>query len=337
MNTKELIKKYWFIGVVAIVLIAFIGLYAVDTYKNREITVNSKQIDGKYVAYTLDDQPVYADDLYESLYDAGGLSQVVVAYERAVLNAAYETTEEMNNIAANSASSILSSYSQSYIISSLESMGYYNGIDDLTQYYVDAQKQEMMIKEYVSANTEEYLSPLVGTNGRIIYHILVKCDTTPVNDEEGNIIAYEANPTQEQTDKLNEVLAYLQDENNRFEYAAYQYSEDTGSAQQGGYIGMINEENAEIYDQMFAKASHELEENEVSEPIVSSFGYHIIKNAGSSTENILNDFYYLSELENNYPTLALKAIMLKAEELGFEIKDEDIKAQILSQLESEAE
>ena len=81
MDKKELLKKYWFIGVVAIALLVFVGIYAADAYKNRDIVVNNKQIDGKYVAYELDGQPVYADDLYESLYEAGGLSQAVVAFE----------------------------------------------------------------------------------------------------------------------------------------------------------------------------------------------------------------------------------------------------------------
>ena len=84
MDKKELLKKYWFIGVIAIALLVFVGIYAADAYKNREIVVNNKQTDGKYVAYTLDGEPVFADDLYSSLYDAGGLSQAVIAYERAV-------------------------------------------------------------------------------------------------------------------------------------------------------------------------------------------------------------------------------------------------------------
>ena len=84
---------------------------------------------------------------------------------------------------------------------------------------------------------------------------------------------------------------------------------------------------------VFANKSMELAEGEISEPIVSQFGYHIIKNAAVSNEAFLKDYYFLSELENNYPTLAIKAIMEKGAELGFEIKDEDLKAQIEAQLE----
>ena len=334
MDKKELFKKYWFIGVVAIALLIFVGIYAADAYKNREIVVNNKQTDGKYVAYSLDGEDVYADDLYASLYESSGLSQAVVAFERAIFNEGYETTDEMKTNASNSAASILSRYSEDYVLESLKAMGYTNGIDDLNQYYIDAQKQEKLIKDYVSANTDTYLKDSIGTNGRLIYHILVMCDTTPVTDENDNVIGYEANPTDEQKEKLAQIQEALADENNTFEYVAYMYSDDS-SKSNGGYIGVINEENKGNYDMVFANTSLQLNEGEVSEPIVSQFGYHIIKNVATTNEAFLNDYYFLSSLESTYPNMAIKAIMEKGKELGFEIKNDDLKAQIEAQLEEE--
>ena len=55
-------------------------------------------------------------------------------------------------------------------------------------------------------------------------------------------------------------------------------------------------------------------------------------------EKLLEDYYYLSEIQNNNPTLAVKAIVEKGNELGFEIVDEELKAQIDAQIaESEVE
>lgn len=336
MNTKELLKKYWFIGVIAIALLAFVVMYSVEAYNNRDITVNNKQIDGKYVAYSIDDEPVYADDLYNSLYEFqnAGASQAMVALEREIFRTAYETTDDMKNRATISVSNIINSYSKDYLDTYLKSVGYVNGFDDINDYYIDSLKQEQLLKEFVLNNQDEYLTSELGTNGRIIYHILVKCETSEVTDDQGNVIAYEANPTEEQTAKLNEILEALKAEDSSFEYTAYTYSEDS-SKQNGGYIGLINEENAANFDQMFANASLALNEGEVSEPVVSQFGYHIIKNVASTPEKMLDDYYFLSDLQNNNRTLALKATLAKGEELGFEIKSEELKNYYNSILESE--
>lgn len=335
MNAKELLKKYWFVALIALALTAFVVMYSVDAYKNRDITVKNKQIDGKYVAYTIDDEPVYADDLYDSLYafQNNGASQVMVNYERQVFNTAYETTDEMKNRAAISVANIINSYSKDYLDKYLRSVGYSQGFEEMDKYYIDSMKQELLIKEYALAHEDEVLGDL-GTNPRLIYHILVKCETSEVTDEQGNVIAYEANPTDEQKAKLDEILEALKAEDSSFEYTAYTYSED-GSKDKGGYIGLINEENSTMYDQMFAKTALALADGEVSEPIVSQFGYHIIKNAGTSPDKLLDDYYYLADMQNSNPTLALKATLEKGKELGFEIKSEELINYYNSIMESE--
>lgn len=335
MNAKELLKKYWFVALIALALTAFVVMYSVDAYKNRDITVKNKQIDGKYVAYTIDGEPVYADDLYNSLYayQNNGASQVMVNYERQIFNTAYETTDEMKNRAAISVANIINSYSKDYLDKYLRSVGYSQGFEEMDKYYIDSMKQELLIKEYVLAHQDELLSDL-GTNPRLIYHILVRCETSEVTDEQGNVIAYEANPTDEQKAKLDEILEALKAEDSSFEYTAYTYSDD-GSKERGGYIGLINEENSTMYDQMFAKTALALADGEVSEPIVSQFGYHIIKNAGTSADKLLDDYYYLADMQSSNPTLALKATLEKGKELGFEIKSEELINYYNSIMESE--
>ena len=59
-----------------------------------------------------------------------------------------------------------------------------------------------------------------------------------------------------------------------FEELAKQYSEDTGSKEKGGDLGffgpgkMVKE---------FEEATQKLKKGEVSEPVKTQFGYHIIK------------------------------------------------------------
>ena len=127
METKELIKKYWFVAVLALVLLVFIGMYSYETYQNREIKVSNKVVDGKYVAYSIDGNDYYADDLYDTLYETSGESQALSYFQRKVLEQAYETTDDMKSYASVQATNIISSYSESYLDSYLKSRGYENG------------------------------------------------------------------------------------------------------------------------------------------------------------------------------------------------------------------
>lgn len=102
MDFKELLKKYWFVFLVGIVLIGFIGVYAIQSQQNKQVLVSSKQNEeGKYVVYSIDGEDVYADDFYNSLYTENGLRACFVAFQRAILDKAYTTTQEQKDLASN--------------------------------------------------------------------------------------------------------------------------------------------------------------------------------------------------------------------------------------------
>ncbi len=73
-----------------------------------------------------------------------------------------------------------------------------------------------------------------------------------------------------------------------FEEAARKYSEDPGSASNGGSLGYATPER---YDPAFARAMVALRPGQVSYPIESSFGYHLIK---------LNDIKIDRDSDNAY-------------------------------------
>ena len=76
--------------------------------------------------------------------------------------------------------------------------------------------------------------------------------------------------------KANEVKAKL-DGGAKFEDVAKEYSTDTASAQNGGDLGTINNTNKGQYDADFIKAAFALKANEISAPVKTQFGYHIIQ------------------------------------------------------------
>lgn len=74
----------------------------------------------------------------------------------------------------------------------------------------------------------------------------------------------------------NEVIAKLNG-GAKFEDVAKQYSKDTGSASSGGVIGWITKDNESSYDPDFVKGAYALKVNQISAPVKSQFGYHIIE------------------------------------------------------------
>jgi len=332
MNFKELLKKYWFVALLGVVLAVFIGVYTSDSYKNKELTVASKQVDGKYVVYSVDGENVFADDFFNSLYTENGLGCTFMAYQRQILSKAYETSEDMSNVASNYAAYIYQQYGEEYINSQLTALGYTEGSDDLINYYIDSQKSDKLVSEYLKAHVDDTVTDYIEENDpRIIYHILIKvADITAEQDADGNNV-YTANPTEEETAKLNSVLEALKTKS--FQEVAAEYSDDS-SATSGGYIGCISNANGANYYPIFTKTSMALGDNEVSKPVVSSAGYHIIWNAGNSIDTLTSDSSFVSEIQGIDQLLSLKAIVSKADELGFEIVDEDLADMINAQLES---
>lgn len=68
-----------------------------------------------------------------------------------------------------------------------------------------------------------------------------------------------------------------------FAALATQYSTDPGSAQSGGELGFVNYENSGLVTE-FIDAAKQLGENEISDPVKSKHGYHIIK-----TTNVVSE------------------------------------------------
>lgn len=91
-------------------------------------------------------------------------------------------------------------------------------------------------------------------------HILLK--TSPVlSDAQGQ-------------QELEQIASDIRSGKISFARAAEKYSQDTGSASQGGELGWASPNN---YDPAFADALMKLEKGQLSEPVHSSFGWHLIE------------------------------------------------------------
>lgn len=91
-------------------------------------------------------------------------------------------------------------------------------------------------------------------------HILIKTNAL-VNDDMAK-------------QKLIGIRQAIQNGTTTFEAAAKTYSEDPGSAEKGGDLGWSNPDR---YDDMFKKGLLKLKKGELSQPVQSAYGWHLIK------------------------------------------------------------
>ncbi len=83
--------------------------------------------------------------------------------------------------------------------------------------------------------------------------------------------------------KADEIVAILRKSPDRFEELARKESQDPGSAESGGDLGFFG--RTEMVD-AFSDSAFSLAENEISDPVRSEFGFHIIKVTGIRPETI---------------------------------------------------
>ena len=325
MQTKELIKKYWFIMVLAVLAVGFIVFYAVDSAQHAEKEISALTVDDKSLIYSINGENYYADDLYEELKPRYAFTSNFMALDRLVTDKAVETTSEMESLAASNAQYLLSMYDEDTLANDLRSMGF-NGIDELDDYYLYVQKNVQLSKDYFMQHQSEYVDPYIAEkNPRLISHILISVADVEETENEDGTTTLTAHPTAEEEAKLNEVLSAL--ENEEFADVAYEYSDD-GSASNGGYLGLIDEDSKSTYVEEFADVAMSLEEGEVSDVVLSQYGYHIIKCDATTASNLLNSQDFLSALYSRQSNLYAKVIVEKAEELGIVIDDEEFQNEI---------
>jgi len=125
-----------------------------------------------------------------------------------------------------------------------------------------------------------------------------------------------------------EVKAKL-DAGGKFEDLAKEYSTDTGTAKKGGDLGWFG--TGEMVPE-FEEAAYALKKNEISEPIQSQYGYHIIqlldKKPKEKFADVKDEMEYqlkLSKLDNDSVQKAMEKEMKAA---NVKIKDKDLQGVI---------
>lgn len=121
----------------------------------------------------------------------------------------------------------------------------------------------------------------------------------------------------------NEIIQKLND-GAKFEDMVTEYSTDTGSISQGGSVGTVT-----IHSQLvpeFINATLKLEEGEISEPVQSTYGFHIIKVTKRNDKTLENSYDEIKRayLEQNSKSVEeVRKMLLK--DANVKVNDDQFK------------
>lgn len=238
------------------------------------------------------------EELYEAMKDKYGDELIQQLVIEKVLSKKYEVTEEELDKKINEIKDQLGANFEL----ALQQYGY-DSEEDLRETFKVAILQEKAAMEEIDVTEEElkeyYDNWMPEIKAR---HILVDNEET----------------AKEVKKKLGEGA--------KFEDLAAEYSTDPGSAQNGGDLGWFGQ--GEMVPE-FEEAAYSLDVNEVSEPVESSFGWHIIqvtdKKEKKSFEEMKDELEYELKLSKIDGTVVQEAMKRELKAAGLNIEDPDLK------------
>ena len=310
---KELLKRNWFVGVVLVVFAAFTLFFVYDQNKD---TLKGKTVNGSGVVFSLDGEDTTADDLYEKYYTSYGQEATYALLQRKLLDVAVPTNKELENQASNMGYNYRNYYQQSYGDygeTYLEQQVQAMGMSSIEEYCLYTLKQQKLDSDHILENLDKYWTPFAELkHPRIVYHALIKMEDVE-------------NPTEEEQAKLDEAKKAWDSGEYTFEQFAAQFSDDTSSAVNGGYIGYIDEDSYSSYVTEFVDAALKTNAGEYSAWTKSTYGYHLLYVSSESPEDCLEEMSCIQQIITLFPNMESSLIWNKIQELNVEYPDEEFE------------
>ncbi len=288
---------------------------------------NNAELKDNNTVVKTDEGKITADQLYESLRDKYGISVLVDMIDHQLFDEKYETEEETINAQIEQMKSQYNNDEEAFQAAITQYLGVEDE-DELRDMLSLEYKRNLAIEEHVKNSVtddeiEKYYNDEVIGDMKV-RHILIKPETTDDMSTE------EKTEAEEKAKKEAEDLIKKLDDGADFEELAKEYSDDTGSASDGGLIDYFNKDDN--MDEAFLNASIDLEEGKYTEePVQSSFGYHIILKVDQKSkpklkkvrEDIIETL--AEEKLNEDATLRYNALIEIREEAGIKFNDDSLK------------
>jgi foldase protein PrsA len=277
MFTKDNVPKYIIIsiGILVIAGAAYLGL----TRSNEEVVA---RVGGEVIT---------KDELYDFMVQQTGQE----ALDNLVVKKIIELEAEVQNIEVTAEE----------IDKEVEELAeYYGGKDAMTQTLAMYNINLDQVREDVTVNIklEKLLSQRIEiTDQEVQEHFQANQEAYAV--EEQIKVSHILVDSEETAQEITTLLA----EGRNFADLAEEYSTDTGSKNQGGNLGMVT--RGEMVEE-FEQAAFAMQPGQISDPVKSEYGYHIIKveekteaRPGTLEENYdkIKDTLFQQKMESEYP------------------------------------
>ena len=291
---------------------------------------NNAELKDNNTVVKTDEGKITADQLYESLRDKYGISTLVDMIDHQLFDEKYKTDETEEETIDAQIEQMKSQYNNDEEAFNA-AITQYLGVEDedeLRDMLSLEYKRNLAIEEHVQDSVTDdeiqkyYDDEVIGDMK--VRHILIKPETTDDMSTE------EKTEAEEKAKKEAEDLIKKLDDGADFEELAKEYSDDTGSASDGGLIDYFNKDDN--MDEAFLNASIDLEEGKYTEePVQSSFGYHIILKLDQKKkpklkkvrEDIIETL--AEEKLNEDVALRYNALIEIREEAGIKFNDDSLK------------
>ena len=157
-------------------------------------------------------------------------------------------------------------------------------ISDFKRSYKDDMEGKLIAEKY----TNQLTMNIQITRPEVESFFVAYKDSIPSFPTEHKVrhILFEIKPSDKSIEETKNIaLSIINEIKNgmTFEDAAQKYSEDPGSKESGGYLGIVPRGT---FVKEFEKAAFTLELNTISEPVQTSFGFHIIEVLERSGEKV---------------------------------------------------
>ena len=291
---------------------------------------NNAELKDNHTVVSTDEGKISADTLYEELRDKYGINVLVDMIDHQLLDEKYKTDdveEETINSQIEQMKSQYNNDEEAFQAAITQYLGVEDE-DELRDMLSLEYKRNLAIEDHVEDSItddeiEKYYNDEVIGDIKV-RHILISPE---VNDD---MSTEEKQEAEDKAKKEAEDLIKQLDDGADFEELAKKYSDDTGSAKNGGLIDYFNKDDN--MDEAFLNASIDLKKGEYTEePVKSSYGYHIILKVDQKDKpklkKVKDDIIktLAEEKLNDDPALKYNALIEIREKAGIDFKDDSLK------------